>query len=117
MARGFVFLSSIYLALVILVIVQPDDLAFESFTVPAYWVAAAVGLVYGSIRTPEWVRSLWLVAFTVACLGRGLTLMVYDVEYLTGPQQAAAAVSWILLWVGGTLATMVLTANEILRRH
>lgn len=116
-ARLFVVLSSVYLAVVIGVIIKPEDVAFEKVTIPSYYLAVMFGLLYGSIRTPDWIKMAWLTTYTIACLGRGITLTVFDIDYLTQLQQFAAAISWFLLWVGGILAALALTANEILRRE
>ena len=120
-ARVFVLLSSVHLCLVVAVIIYPEALAFEALafegkTVPFYYLAAATGFVYGAVRTPNWFKMSWLTFFTGACLSRGLTLIAFEVDYLTDFQQLAAAMSWILLWIGGILAALVLTANDILER-
>lgn len=113
-ARGYCIMSSLYLLVVIYTILKPEHLQFERLTIPSYYIAVPLGIVYGAVRTPNWIKMSWLTVFTVACLGRSLSLMTFDIDYLSRWQQVAASLSWLLIWIGGILSALVLTANEII---
>jgi len=114
-ARIFVLLSSVYLIAVTATILQPQAVDAAHLLLPVFYVAAVAGLIYALVPTPDWLKMTWIILLTITSFGRALTLAMPDVDYLTFWQQLAASLSWFLLWLGGVLAALVLTADKILR--
>lgn len=115
-AMIYVLISSIYLVLIARYILEPHSMPFDGLTMPFYWAGTLLGFVYVLFRGWEKLRMAWLTSITVVCLGRALTLVFSEVDYLTDWQQVTAAISWLLIWIGSVLAALVLTAEQMLAR-
>lgn len=115
-AECYVFLASIYLALIARYILEPHDMLFDEMTMPLYWAGAFLGFIYAFVRGNEKLRMTWVTIMTIVCLGRALTLAFSEVDYLNDWQQVTAAISWLLVWIGSILAALVLTAEQMLAR-
>lgn len=110
-ARAAVVTISVYLIAVACTVLTAEP---DQWTIPV-WVAAGItGAVYFVRPSSDGWRSLWLTLLTVCALGRSLTLLFAGSAYLGRGMEIAASLSWLIVWLAGILAALVLTADRIL---
>lgn len=118
-ARFIVLVCGGYLAQVAGYVMNPRDrliLGVEGLDLRVLFVAGTVCAVVYAFE-PRWepARWAWLVLFTLAAWGRALSLLFIGTPELSRSSELAGVTSWVLIFGAGILATVVLTAGELLR--
>jgi len=79
---------------------------------PLYGLVAV--LAVAAIGHPA-SRPAWLVVMSIATIGRAASLLVLGSPELTRRAEVRASVGWLLLWLLGILAVLVLEATAVIR--
>lgn len=81
---------------------------------PLFIAATVAGVLYAFEPRVDAFRVAWVVLLTVSAWGRALSLLFIGAPALTRAQEFAAATSWLIVFLGGILAALVLTAGNLL---
>lgn len=80
-----------------------------------FTVATVVAVAYAFEPKIDLLRYAWLALLTVSAWGRALSLLLIGSPELDRAREVAGFLSWFLIFASGILATVVLTAGELLR--
>lgn len=81
---------------------------------PLFLAATVIGVFYAFEPRASWLRWCWLVLFTVTSWGRALSLLIIGSPDLDRADELEQFVRWVIVFLAGVFASLILTIAALL---
>lgn len=81
---------------------------------PLFVAATVVGVLYAFEPRASWLRWCWLVLFTLTSWGRALSLLIIGSPELDRTNELEQFVRWVIVFLAGVFASLILTIAALL---